>query len=66
VFALPDLVTIGHVLMDIGIFVDEFPKADEEARTDKLSLGSGGSAANVAVGASRLGMKSMGHRIYWF
>ena len=57
-FALPDLVTIGHVLMDIRIFIDEFPKADEEAKTDKLSLGGGGSAANVAVGASRLGVKS--------
>jgi ribokinase len=58
VFALPDLVTIGHVLMDIRIFVGEFPKADEEAKTDRLSLGGGGSAANVAVGASRLGVKS--------
>jgi len=58
VFALPDLVTIGHVLMDIRIFIDEFPKADEEAKTNKLSLGGGGSAANVAVGASRLGVKS--------
>lgn len=57
-FALPDLVTIGHVLMDIRIFVGEFPKADEEAKTDRLSLGGGGSAANVAVGASRLGVKS--------
>lgn len=57
-FALPDLITIGHVLMDIRMFVDEFPKADEEAKTDKLSLGGGGSAANVAVGASRLGVKS--------
>jgi len=55
---LPDLVTIGHVLMDIRIFVGEFPKADEEAKTDRLSLGGGGSAANVAVGASRLGVKS--------
>ncbi len=55
---MPDLIAIGHVLMDIRIFVDEFPKADEEAKTDKLSLGGGGSAANVAVGASRLGVKS--------
>jgi ribokinase len=44
--------------MDIRIFVDQFPKPDEEARTEKLSLGGGGSAANVAVGASRLGVKS--------
>ena len=53
-----DLVTIGHVLMDIRIFVDQFPKPDEEAKAEKLSLGGGGSAANVAVGASRLGVKS--------
>jgi ribokinase len=53
-----DLVTVGHVLMDIRMFVDEFPKPDEEAKSDKLSLGGGGSAANVAVGASRLGTKS--------
>lgn len=58
VTAVPDLVTIGHVLMDVRIFVVEFPKQDEEAKTDKLSLGGGGSAANVAVGASRLGVKS--------
>lgn len=55
---MPDLITIGHVLTDIRVFVDEFPKPDEEAKTDKLSLGGGGSAANVAVGASRLGVKS--------
>jgi ribokinase len=53
-----DLVTIGHLLMDIRIFVDQFPKPDEEEKAEKLSLGGGGSAANVAVGASRLGVKS--------
>lgn len=58
VTAVPDLVTIGHVLMDVRIFVEEFPKQDEEVKTDKLSLGGGGSAANVAVGVSRLGVKS--------
>jgi ribokinase len=46
------------VLTDIRIFVDRFPGPDEETKTDKLSLGGGGSAANVAVGASRLGVKS--------
>jgi ribokinase len=58
VIVVVDLVTIGHVLMDIRIFVDQFPKPDEEAKAEKLSLGGGGSAANVAVGASRLGVKS--------
>lgn len=55
---MPDLITIGHVLMDIRFYVDKFPKPDEEAKTDKLRLGGGGSAANVAVSASRLGVKS--------
>jgi ribokinase len=44
--------------MDIRFFVDKFPEPDGEAKTDKLSLGGGGSAANVAVSASRLGVKS--------
>jgi ribokinase len=54
----PELITIGHVLADIRMFVNEFPKPDEEARTNALNVGGGGSAANVAVGASRLGVKS--------
>jgi ribokinase len=58
VTAVPDLVTIGHILTDVRLFVDEFPNPDEEAKTDNLSFGGGGSAANVAVGASRLGVKS--------
>jgi len=55
---LVDLVTIGHVLTDVRMFVDRFPGPDEETKTDDLSIGGGGSAANVAVGASRLGVKS--------
>jgi len=58
VATVADLVAIGHVLTDIRIFVDEFPGPDGEAKTDRLSFGGGGSAANVAVGASRLGVKS--------
>ena len=55
---MPDLVTIGHILMDIRVQIDKQPKPDEEARIRSLSFGGGGSAANVAVGASRLGLKS--------
>ncbi len=55
---MADLVAIGHLLTDIRIFVDEFPGPDGEAKTGRLSFGGGGSAANVAVGASRLGVKS--------
>ena len=55
---IPELITIGHVLADIRMFVNEFPRPDGEARSDALNVGGGGSAANVAVGASRLGVKS--------
>ncbi|MBS7623021.1 carbohydrate kinase family protein [Candidatus Bathyarchaeota archaeon] len=55
---MPDLVAIGHILMDIRVQIDKQPRPDEEARIRTLSFGGGGSAANVAVGASRLGLKS--------
>ncbi len=44
--------------MDARIFIKEFPKPDGEAKTSRFNFGGGGSAANVAVGASRLGVKS--------
>ncbi|MGC8940368.1 MAG: hypothetical protein ACP5KU_07740 [Candidatus Bathyarchaeia archaeon] len=46
---MPDLIAIGHVLMDIRIFVDEFPKADEEAKTDRLSLGGGAPLQIISI-----------------
>ena len=46
------------MLVDIRILVDRIPGPDEEARIVEESRGVGGSAANVAIAASRLGGKS--------
>jgi len=53
-----DVVTVGHVLVDIRLLVDRFPKPDEEARILEEKHGVGGSAANVAIAIRRLGLKS--------
>jgi len=47
---MPDLVTIGHIIMDIHFFEDKFQNLDEGAKTDNLSGGK--SAVNVVVSAS--------------
>jgi ribokinase len=44
--------------MDIQIVVDNFAQPDKEGIVRRISYGGGGSAANVAVGTSRLGIKS--------
>ncbi len=53
-----DVVTVGHVLVDIRFLVSEFVGPDEEGVIIKESRGVGGSAANVAIGVRRLGLKS--------
>ncbi|ADV64676.1 carbohydrate kinase family protein [Desulfurococcus mucosus] len=53
-----DVVTVGHALVDIRIVVNEFPSVDLESKVLNQSWGAGGSAVNVAIGVSRLGMKS--------
>ncbi len=53
-----DVLTVGHVLVDLRFLVDRFPGPDEEARILDERRGVGGSAANVAIGVSRLGMRS--------
>jgi ribokinase len=50
----PEVVTVGHILMDIQIVVDNFAQPDKEGIVRRISYGGGGSAANVAVGTSRL------------
>ena len=55
---MPDVVTIGAVNIDLIARVNRFPLADEEAAVQKLEIFHGGSAANVAVGVSRLGHSS--------
>ena len=53
-----DLVTVGHILVDIRIQVDHIPGPDDEARITRETRGVGGSAANVAIAARRLGVAS--------
>ncbi|MEZ0393989.1 MAG: PfkB family carbohydrate kinase, partial [Desulfurococcaceae archaeon] len=53
-----DIVTVGHALVDIRIVVDEFPGSDEEAPVIRQTWGGGGSAVNVAIDGSRLGLRT--------
>ncbi len=53
-----DVVTVGHVLMDIRFVVDRFAGPDEEASIKHQARNVGGCAANVAIGVRKLGGKS--------
>ncbi len=55
---MADVVTIGHILMDMRVLVDEFATPDKEATVYDIKYGAGGSAANTAVGVVRLGRKA--------
>lgn len=55
---MSDVVTIGHILMDMRVLVDEFATPDKEATVYDIKYGAGGSAANTAVGVVRLGKKA--------
>ncbi len=44
--------------MDIQIIVNDFAQPDREGIVERINYGGGGSAANVSVGTSRLGIKS--------
>lgn len=54
-----DVLCIGHLLYDIRCYVNDFPQPDKLAVTmGRLKFSAGGSAANSAVAASKLGLKS--------
>lgn len=53
-----DLLCVGHALVDIRFLVSKFPQPDEEVRILDEKRGVGGSAANVAIGARRLGLQT--------
>lgn len=53
-----DVVTVGHILLDLRFRVDRFAAPDRESVILGQSHGVGGSAANVAIGVVRLGGKS--------
>ncbi|MEZ0344955.1 MAG: carbohydrate kinase family protein [Infirmifilum sp.] len=50
-----DVITVGHVLLDLRFSVDRFATPDRESTILSQSHGVGGSAANVAIGIRRLG-----------
>lgn len=50
-----DVITVGHVLLDLRFSVDKFATPDRESTILSQSHGVGGSAANVAIGIRRLG-----------
>ena len=53
-----DLVAVGAANMDLIMLVDKFARPDEELSAKTFKMEGGGSAANVAVGASRLGLRT--------
>jgi len=54
-----DLVCLGHVLYDIRCYVDSFPLPDKlSIMAGRLKYSGGGSAANVAVNSTKLGLKA--------
>jgi len=55
---MPELIAIGAANVDFVAKVDRFPKPDDEVSIKQLGMYGGGSAANVAVGVSRLGHPS--------
>lgn len=52
-----DLIGVGAANVDLTVRVGALPRPDEEVKVGELSISGGGSAANVSVGASRLGLK---------
>lgn len=53
-----DLVAVGAANVDLIMLVDKLAGPDEEISAKDFRLEGGGSAANVAVGVSRLGLKA--------
>jgi nucleoside kinase len=53
-----DLLAIGHTALDYIIKVTEFPQPNSSTSINKMKTLFGGAAANVAVVASNLGLKS--------
>ncbi|NVM52378.1 MAG: carbohydrate kinase family protein [Candidatus Helarchaeota archaeon] len=55
----PELITIGHILLDLRAYVEKFPVPDISVKIKgQIQYTPGGSATNVAVAAARLGVKS--------
>ncbi|MEZ0248279.1 MAG: carbohydrate kinase family protein, partial [Thermoproteus sp.] len=55
---MPSVVALGHLLMDIQLYLSDRPEGGEAALVAELRYGGGGSASNFAVAARRLGARS--------
>jgi len=53
-----DVICIGNLNIDVTAYIDHIPDLDESIYASNLTISPGGSAANTAVGISRLGLKS--------
>jgi len=53
-----DLVTIGDLNIDLTLFVQRFPKEDDEIPASDMRRSLGGDATNIAVAAAKLGVKT--------
>ena len=53
-----DLISIGAANLDLLLYVKKFADPDQEISVQEFIMRGGGSAANVAVGVSRLGLSS--------
>lgn len=49
-------VSIGNINVDLTFYTNEYPAKDSEVRAEWFDVSMGGSAANTAVGLSRLGI----------
>ncbi len=52
----PAVASVGNINIDIAFYTQECPEKDSEAEADGFMVSHGGSAANFAVGISRLGI----------
>jgi len=52
-----DIVSIGNINIDLSFRLGSVPREDSEVLSDDFMLSQGGSAANLAFAASRLGLK---------
>ena len=53
-----DVLAVGNINIDVSFFVEGMPKPDDETFARDFALFHGGSAANFAVGAARLGLST--------
>lgn len=53
-----DVISVGNINVDFALYVDQAPEADSEVEASSFNIFHGGSAANFAVAASRLGLKA--------